>query len=64
MLKHAPSGNYDVITFLNIGCEYNAEYFSFPIKSFLDISLVYSNKRGFDAQFTLGASILYSLKTK
>ena len=63
MLKHAPSGNYDVITSLNMGCEYKTEYFSLPIKTFVDVSFINSNKRGFDAQFTIGASLFYSLAT-
>lgn len=64
MLKHAPSGDYDVIAIMNMGCEYKMEYFSLPIKALFDVSLVNSNKRGFDAQFTLGASVSYSLKNK
>ncbi len=62
MLLTAPSGECEVVTTFNLGCEYNLELWErVPFKVVLDISLINSTKRGFDAQFTLGGAVSYSL---
>lgn len=64
MLKKAPSGDYDVITTFNIGAICDLDFWSsFPMQAFIDIALVNSKKMGFDAQFSLGMSVSYSVKT-
>lgn len=63
MLLTAPSGDAEVVTTFNLGCEYSLNLWqAFPFKAVLDISLINSSKRGFDAQFTLGGAFSYSLR--
>ncbi len=64
LLKKAPTGDYDVITTFNVGAKCDLDFLQlFPMNAFIDITLVNSKKRGFDAQFALGMSISYSVKT-
>ncbi len=62
MLISAPSGNIDVTTTFNLGCEYGLKLWNLlPVEAFADISIIKSKKRGFDCQLALGCSISYSL---
>lgn len=64
MHKTAPSGNYETVLTLNLGGEYATRLWTtLPLKFFADITLTNSTKLGFDAQFAIGGSISYSLKT-
>lgn len=64
LLQKAPTGDYDVITTFNVGAKCDLDFLQlFPMNAFIDITLVNSKKRGFDAQFALGMSISYSVKT-
>ena len=57
----APSGDYDVITTVNLGWEYSFSWGPAPIKAFIDLTGTSSTKLGFDLQVSLGASVSYSL---
>lgn len=57
----APSGDYDVITTVNLGCEYSFSWGSAPVKAFIDLTGINSTRRGFDLQVSLGTSVSYSL---
>lgn len=64
LLKTAPSGDYETVFTFNLGGDYTLTLSkASPVKALIDVTLINSSKRGFDAQFTLGASISYSLKT-
>lgn len=61
LMLTAPSGDYDVITTANLGCEYSFSWGPAPVKAFIDLTGTNSTKLGFDLQFSLGASVSYSL---
>lgn len=62
MLLTAPSGECEVVTTFNLGGEYSLKLWDrVPFRAVLDISLINSTKRGFDAQFTLGGAVSYSV---
>ena len=61
LMLTAPSGDYDVITTVNLGCEYSFSWGSAPVKAFIDLTGTSYTRRGFDLQVSLGTSVSYSL---
>lgn len=56
-----PSGKPVSTLTLNTGVEKKFNVFGVPLVTFLDIAAVIDSSRGFDMQFSLGASVSYSL---